>query len=570
MILPRREWRVHHYVLFIGGAILGAYLTHAATLSQWSALGLLALPVGGIIVFHVIDRNSTIDIGPALIMLVWFLAAIYATYSGVRFVLLLIPAFGIAVAAGVGRVYEWLSTYVSRELPGHRSFSYVLVFAIIAVLLILPVRAGHKTARSFVPTIDDAWWDGLTKIDNEAAKDAIISSWWDLGHWFKYVADRRVSADGTTQDTHIPRWLGLALVTPNEHEAMGTLRMLDCGSDAFPRIEGWDGAYGRVLKKTHDPLVAQQIVRALVAISDRAEARQYLTARGFTAAEQDSVLSRTHCDPPEDYFITSGDMVANAEVWAHFGLWDFARAYVAQHSRAMPLQEAAADLQARFGMRRDEADKLYSDAKALTTESAINAFSAPAPKYYTGSWVACRPTTDNETIVCPIGLTTGQGGSGDNVIESFTYNVSAPTSSEFSFATYQNGRKVQESGKVKPAELVVAAAKEMTTYPLNTTSPIAALYDAVNQRVLLADPALASSMFTQLYYLDGRYSKHFVKFYDRTGLTGTRVLIWKVDWNGTDAPLSTTTPSTVSSTVSASASATTAVIAQHNAPGPVS
>jgi len=65
MILPRREWRVRHYVLFIGGAILGAYLTHAATLSPWSALGLLALPVAGIIVFHVLEKNSTIDMGPA-------------------------------------------------------------------------------------------------------------------------------------------------------------------------------------------------------------------------------------------------------------------------------------------------------------------------------------------------------------------------------------------------------------------------------------------------------------------------------------------------------------------------
>jgi len=126
-----------------------------------------------------------------MIILVWFLAAIYATYSGVRFVLLLIPAFGIALAVGVGRVYEWLSAYVSRELPGHRSFSHVLAFAIIAVLLILPVRAQVEEPPAALSQPSMTHGGRATKIDHEAAKAAIINSWWDSDTGSSTSPDRR-------------------------------------------------------------------------------------------------------------------------------------------------------------------------------------------------------------------------------------------------------------------------------------------------------------------------------------------------------------------------------------------
>ena len=37
--------------------------------------------------------------------------------------------------------------------------------------------------------MNDAWYDTLSKIRNEAPQDIVITSWWDFGHWFKAVAD---------------------------------------------------------------------------------------------------------------------------------------------------------------------------------------------------------------------------------------------------------------------------------------------------------------------------------------------------------------------------------------------
>jgi hypothetical protein len=52
---------------------------------------------------------------------------------------------------------------------------------------------------------------------------------------------------------------------------------------------------------------------------------------------------------------------------------------------------------------------------------------------------------------------------------------------------------------------------------------------------LITHPYLANSMFTRLFYLNGHGLKYFDKFDDQTGITGGRIIVWKVDWEGKDA-----------------------------------
>lgn len=533
MILPRKNWGWQQYGTLALGALIFIYLLNTDSLGKYQTLALLALPIALAVVAAMLTSRGSegMHIAAALIVLTWFLATVYTSYSGVRFILLMVPAFGIAFAVAEGRVYEWASGYLSKELPWHRYATNTLVFAVLALSLIQPIRAGHGTAEGFVPTIDDAWWDSLTRIREESAPDAIINSWWDFGHWFKYVADRRVSADGTTQHTHVPHWLGLALVTTDEEKAVGTLRMLDCGSDAFPGIEGEHGAYGKALAAVSDPIRAHDIVENITVL-DRDEAHAYLQEQGLSAAQADDVLASSHCAPPENYFITSGDMVGKAGVWAHFGLWDFRRAYVVQHARDPNTSREAAiqDFVERLGYTRQEAEQLYFDARALSNEGEINAFAAPWPGYITHNWVQCQ--RQNASILCPVGLGIGQQGAAAVSIDGFIYNLTAPQNSTLVFGARQNGQLVsQQLGT--PAVLLIAGDELQTVTFDNATAGLGVLIDVEQNRLLLADPQLIGSMFTQLYYLDGRYNEHFEKFDDRIGVTGTRVVVWKVDWDGT-------------------------------------
>ncbi len=538
LVLPRslRSWRWEHYAMLFGGAAISLYIVEAQAMDRLMAVVLIGLPVGLILLFD-LWRGERIDAGPALLVLIWMVASIYAAYSGVRFILLLITAFGIALAVLMGRVHEWASEYAQKEWSWHPAVVHVLVFLVLMVVLIAPVKAGVDTARTFVPTIDDGWWGALTKIHDQSQPDAIINSWWDFGHWFKYVAQRRVTADGTTQGTHVPYWLGKALVTSDENESVGILRMLDCGSDAYPSPEGAQGAYGLVLKKTGDPLDAERIVSDLVRL-DKQGARAYLARSGFSAAEQDAVLNATHCDPPEDYFITSGDMVGKAGVWAHFGLWDFEKAYVAQTSRTLPQDQAVAAMSQRLNYTPAQAREKYFEAVGLPTEADVNAYVSPWPSYVLQDWRACSAPLNSSnsspsSIACPIRLGISQQGTTITAIDSFTYNATSPKNSSLVFALYRDGQRIQET-EARPVMLVIAGKDGITTMGFNDTQSanVAVVIDTVEGRVLLADPQLADSMFTRLFYLDGRYQRRFTLFDDRATLSSSRIITWKVDWDG--------------------------------------
>ena len=46
------------------------------------------------------------------------------------------------------------------------------------------------------------------------------------------------------------------------------------------------------------------------------------------------------------------------------------------------------------------------------------------------------------------------------------------------------------------------------------------------------DESLTAGMFTRLFYMDGIGLKHFKNFSDERSVTGDRIIIWKVDWEG--------------------------------------
>jgi parvulin-like peptidyl-prolyl isomerase len=54
------------------------------------------------------------------------------------------------------------------------------------------------------------------------------------------------------------------------------------------------------------------------------------------------------------------------------------------------------------------------------------------------------------------------------------------------------------------------------------------LFDEAGSRVLVQDPLLTNSVFTNLYFLEGKFSKNFQLFYKTNG-----IYVYKVKWDGT-------------------------------------
>ena len=532
LLLPKGRWHWWHFAVLLCGMALYGYSLTGSALSRAATVGLFAAPLAVALLLQLGDDEVSGEAhgGAAVIVVVWFLAAVYVAYGGLRFLLLLGSPFGIAFAVAIDRLYAWIRSLVHGASIWYQVVIQALLCIVLMLTLLQPLRWGYTTARSYNPAMHDAWWESLTYLRDAAQPDAIVNTWWDYGHWVKYVAERPVSNDGSSLLTHIPHWLGKALVAPNEKESVGVLRMLNCGSDATPLPEGKQGAYGKILSTGRNPGMAYTIVADLVTL-DRTAAESYLAQRGFTAFERASIFRSTHCVPPEAYLILSSELLPKRWSWLSLGLWDPRRAHIARRSQVLSLEEAVAELVQHFGYSEQEAAKLYVQVREQMAAGQLDHFITPAQSHLLPHWLPCRAVRGTPEMVCE--LQAGMTGA-TSTLQAFVYNPTSPQDARLHIRQRQGGDLSGEITEGTPAVVVLAGAQGMqeTAFTSPTHPDLGVLVDMPNQRVLVGAPPLVRSTFVHLMYLDGRYTTHYEKFDDRTTDTGERIVTWKINWNG--------------------------------------
>lgn len=488
---------------------------------------LLLISIFGIIATMLVKKEGHIDIKYASLLTIWFVGTIFMATKGVRFVLLLVPAFGIAFGIAIGFIYQNLTKWISKNLDiGKIVIKVVIILVAFLLVGFSPIpscnengctfwnygiaRAAKNTAVNEVPSISNEWVESLQLIKEKSEQNAIINSWWDFGHWFKYWADRAVTFDGASQNTPQAHWIGKVLLTDDEKLAIGILRMLDCGANS-----AFDFLYENVSLTQNKSFKSIQLINQIIVL-DKNKAEKVLEDYGLKENEIEILLKYTHCEPPEDYFITSEDMVGKSGVWAHFGGWDFEKAKIWINLKKINDEgEGVAYLIKEFNYSEDKARQIYYDVKALREGSEANTWISPWPSYITG-FSDCQDI-GNETIRCINRL------SGNQAIVS-----------EIDLEKNEAVIKTQQ-GDVLPYSFV---------YPLNNeliekrykNSTFAYSVDIKNTtsgyQSMIVLPELARSTFTKLFYYGGLGTKHFDLFSDKTTVNGQRIIVWKVDWEG--------------------------------------
>ncbi|NTV22948.1 MAG: hypothetical protein HGA85_01045 [Nanoarchaeota archaeon] len=480
---------------FAVAAIIFLFAMNSARANSISITILVALLVIPLILGFMMSffLGPRVDPRHSLIMTFWVVATIYSATKGVRFLLLTVPVFSISIAVFAEAISKFFSETVAKALDINGMVIRVIFFGVICLLLFGPVQQGYATAYRYVPTISDAWVSSLQQIKADSGEGAIINSWWDFGHWFKYWSDRGVTFDGASQNNQQAHWIGKVLMTTDEDQAVAILRMLDCGGSK---------AEARLTEITKDPYDSVNLLYSFFAM-DKEETRQELL-KITTDAEAEEILGYLYCEPPADYFITSGDMVGKSGVWAHFGSWDFKRARIystfkAEASMQDYIRTATADL----GITETEALAAYNELNTFTTDRQFNDWIAPWPNY--GGLVDC---TGDIGLVCRI----------PSQQQPLRINK---TTMEAYIETAQ--------GRFYP--LSFSYNKEGFVHEIysgNTTNyGISLLGD---RTLLFMNDELTASMFTRMFYLDGTGLRHFKKFSDVTDIGGTRIIIWKVEW----------------------------------------
>jgi len=473
---------------------------------------LISLPIIVKILLSLKDKDTKIDIKLAIILIIWFMATIYASTKGVRFLLLFVPAFSLAFGIALGIIYEYSSKLVSKSLNIHQTITKIALLLLIYFLFLLnPINAAKSTAKSEIPSMNDAWYSSLEKIRLESEPDAIVNSWWDFGHWFKAITDRAVTFDGTTQDMPQAHWIGNTLLTNNETTAIGILRMLDCGAtNAFDELD----------KVINDGAKSVNILYEIIVMNKINAKDTLINDYSLTEEQAAKVLENTHCEPPENYFITSEDMIGKSGVWGHFGSWDFDRATIyntlIKKEYKKDKEKSIQFLMERFNYSRQEAENMYYDVNSLSSNKAVNDWIAPWPSYASGLSGCAR--LDNETLSCSF-------GQGKVIVNLTNYQAFIPT---------PTGTKYPNSIVYPTKEGIFEKKFYNDTIGFSITLiPIG----NGNYQNIISSQAIAPSMFNILFYMEGHGLKHFKKFSDQKSIFGNRIIIWKVDWNGSEMNL---------------------------------
>lgn len=454
--------------------------------------------------YSIFRSEEEIDIKLAVLFFLWIAASIYASTKGARFVLLLVPPVAIGIGITFGFLHKTLSSIIAKLTKINKAFVAVMLFLVFSYYMIEPVKAGIDTAKNYLPNVNDQWWNALTKIKENSKPDAIINSWWDFGHWFKYIADRRVTLDGSSQNHPQLQWLGKLLLTPDEKEAVGILRMLDCGGNK---------AFETINKIKNNTLKSMNILNKLVLVKNRDQAKGMLINEGLSKEESEKVINYTHCEPPEDFLITSEDMIGKSGVWAHFGSWNFDRAWMHQAFRNNDGEAKIMQMfMDEFNYSRETAASYYSEIKELKSESDVNAWIAPWPGY-----ISQEPCQRISNIVrCPL-------QQGFVEIDLASMDASIPTSGGI--------KKVEIFSYTNPSGINVQEYHDNT---INVGMVLLINKDGSYSSIYMA-PQLANSTFTKLFYLDGHGTSYFDLFHESGG-SNTDIKVWKVNWEGSEKP----------------------------------
>ncbi|MEM4756241.1 MAG: STT3 domain-containing protein [Candidatus Woesearchaeota archaeon] len=501
--LTKQEWLILG-LLAVSYLVLG-FLASSIT-NIWVLVVVLAAPLVVVVVLAALNDLHHYDFFVPTLLAASIIGTFIAAVQGVRFIALLAIFTSLAIGITAQKLLEFLTGF----LPVFKNRKHGMLYTkgIYSVLLLFllfgatgALADSNEKAKYNLAHMNDAWYDLIITI-KETSEDAIITSWWDFGHWFYSLAERRVTFDGGDQGRRI-HWVGKVLLTEDEQEAIHILRMLNCDQEAF---------VAKLEKITGNEYDAIKLAYQVLPLT-KSEAKKALSQAGLTQQQVNDVMQSLYCDELLDqYFIASEDMVGKSSVWAHFGIWDFDRAYVYNSVKRKAKNQSIPFIMQRMNVSRQDADRIYAEIQRNTGDHWIS----PWPGYaqgYGGMMSPCikaKPTL----YTCRNGF----------MINTTTYEAFVLT----------------EKGKRHPKRFAyldpTTDAFTIKTYTQDIADP--KLSFAFVQRDdqyygVMMDDALTASMFTRMFFFEGKGLQYFVLIKRNIAIDGQYLYLYKVDWNAT-------------------------------------
>ncbi|MGV8163166.1 MAG: STT3 domain-containing protein [Candidatus Nanoarchaeia archaeon] len=454
----------------------------------------------------------------------WLISTVYAGTTGVRFIVFV----SIVIAFGLGSLVSYIMGPGLNALTKSMDFDkkviikWMFIIILFFALLWAPIKGAKAIGDNAAPIFDDAWYNSMKPIEQNPEK-SIITSWWDYGHFFQAYTNHTVTFDGGDQGKRI-YWVGRTLITPEEDEAVDILKMLNCGQEM---------SYDLLEQHLKDRMQATNTMLKITR-ENKDDAKITLMDAGLNEEQTTSVLAFTHCSDLYDmYYVTSEDMVGKATVWGHFGSWDFEKSYFYYYLRNLPLPDAIEHAKNDLGYDTNKTRDLYNQAKKIKNENEAAGWISTYPGYVTQKPVSCLKEPGKNIVTCNYNILLNTQPGVDVILTRGSINLTNPTSSVFLLqAIDQRTGAVIQQNALTPTAIVLGVGDSMERITFNSTN---FGYDFVVYETegsyysLIANEALAQSLFTKLFFMNGKYTEHFEKVSDATSFRGERIIVWKVN-----------------------------------------
>ncbi|PIZ84033.1 MAG: hypothetical protein COX96_05930, partial [Candidatus Omnitrophica bacterium CG_4_10_14_0_2_um_filter_44_9] len=442
-------------------------------------------------------RNDRYGFG-LLCLVLWIVSTFYVSVEALRFVLLLVVPIGLAFGIAVSKVYEVIDKATRKYLAKGYGFTVrVFTVCVFSSYLVCNTVELHSRLLATTPQMNKTWHSALARINKETPKDAIVDSWWDFGHWFKAIAQRRVLFDGMTQNTPYAYWMASVLLADDEEEAVGILRMINSsGNKAADALQLQDG---------FEASRAVELVKKALS-KNKAQASAYLK-ENLSAKRVEELLAYLFPDKlPSVYFIVSSDMLVKINTISYIGGWDFKNVDMWFKKKVLTKQEFLKYAMTKYAFTKDRAENKYLEIIFLDDKEAKKWFSRPVG-YFSGLTDAKQ---DNKLLFFDNGLVVNLDDRHAYVLSPSLERRGVPKS-----LIYLEGGQLKEATQKDPDLNYSALLIEK---------------DKKYQSVLL-DTALAKSLLARMYYFGGEGLKHF-KLFDKTkDKSGGYLYVFEVKWN---------------------------------------
>ncbi len=423
----------------------------------------------------------------------WVAFFLFVSTKVVRMSLILVIPVSISFALFMGELSSYLRKITDRILKkGSKHTAVFVSLATGVVFLGFLFNSAFKISFRYGPDMNRVWFEVLKRIDKEVPQDSIINSWWDYGHWFKAIAGRPVIFDGATQNNQIAYWMARALITDNEEEAFGILRMLNSGSSkAFEEIESLG----------YDKFKTFKIINEIILLN-KDEARKALAKYTSDSAKINKILSYTH-NPRPAYIIIEPSIIRKIKAISFLGSWDFNKARLYSLFSRLKKQEFAALLKAE-GYAYQQIYGMYDAFSAMDAKDFM-LWVSRVSDYYD---YAPYQEGDNPELFSGGFLVSRAGKSG------YIFNI-------------------RTLGWQKPKYIYIFQGQDFKQIakPDDQGRASFLLFDKDGKnKLLVLDDNLVKSMLTRLYYLDGRGLKHFEPFI-KEELKDGELIVYKINWD---------------------------------------